>query len=492
MILAILLTSFLMPAMQQDGEDQVVRLRDGRLLVGAIVEHDLDGLIMTTALDGGRYELTWRDLFPGEAERLRDNFGYRNQTEVPMTTAHRVLLQNGREIIGRLLREDNRNLEIRVRDTTSTVPKTRLAAPPEKVIVEASTILTPEQYYGERVPQIDSTDRFANFDFAQELEVMFALDEAKVHYELSATLASAEGDDALLSRIDGALSKLEDTIANRVEAEKLDLIRQMMHRNRFTVAEGLIADFEREHSDSPLRGEYLQIADRVEGRRDAAVTRYLERHWFNRVAKVIKRKALEKNVPMDQLVTWLETEVPVIVRQQLLKEVQDLNTHLDLGTIDARWFARLEGGATAHVAGFNDGTWILGEERARAGLVPEEDEAADGKSEQQKEMEDRMKRYLDNIQASRRSASGGGAGDVSPEDWWMRASVTARFQWMLAYYSEFSGDYKVLSVKFSYCATCAGSGYIEIMDVSQEGARQRKKKCPTCHGIQVKRSVNFK
>jgi len=491
MMLAILLTSLLIsPSLQQE-EDQIVRLRDGRLLVGAIVEHDLDGLILTTALDGGRYELTWRDLFPGEADRLRDGFGYRNQTEVPMTTAHRILLQNGREIIGRLLREDNRNLEIRVRDTTSLVPKSRLAAPPEQVVVEASTILTPEQYYAERVPQIDSNSRFANFDFAQELEVMFALDEAKVHYELSQAIAMTEGDEALLNRIEGAISKLEDTIVNRVEAEKLEMIRQMMHRNRFTVAEGLIEEFEREHANSPLRGEYLQIADRFEERRNAAVTRYLERHWFSRVVKVLKRKSLEKNVPMDELTSWLETDVPLLVRQQLLTEMTALDSHLDIGSIDSRWFARLEGGATAHTAGFNDGTWILGEEKARAGLKDESEKEDDGKSEQQREMEDRMKRYLDNIQASRRSASGG-AGDVSPEDWWKRASVTARFQWMLAYYSEYSGDYTVLSVRFAYCATCAGSGYIEVTDVSQEGARQRKKKCPTCHGIQVKRSVNFK
>ncbi|MFK5954969.1 MAG: hypothetical protein QM477_00835 [Planctomycetota bacterium] len=491
MMLAILLTSLLIPAVQQNGEDQIVRLRDGRLLVGAIVEHDLDGLVLTTALDGGRYQLSWRDLFPGEAERLRDNFGYRNQTQVPMTTAHRVLLQNGREIIGRLLREDNRNLEIRVRDTTSLVPKSRLAAPPEEVVVEASTILTPEQYYAERVPKIDSTSRFAHFDFAQELEVMFALDEAKAHYLLSQEIASAEGDTALLNRIEGALAKLEDTIANRVEAQKLDMVRQMMHRDRYTVAEGLLAEFDQEHSDSPLRGEYLQLADRFEERRDAAVTRYLERHWFSRVVKVLKRKSLEKGVAMDQLSSWLETEVPLLVRQQLLIELKDMDSHLDLGSIDARWLARLETAPTAHTAGFNDGTWILGAERATVGLKDEEEKKDDGKSDQQREMEDRMKRYLDNIQATRRSASGG-AGDVSPEDWWRRASVTSRFQWMLAYYSEFSGDYNVIAVKFTFCQTCAGSGYIEIMDVSQNGARQRKKKCPTCHGIQVRRSVSFK
>jgi hypothetical protein len=102
-----------------------------------------------------------------------------------------------------------------------------------------------------------------------------------------------------------------------------------------------------------------------------------------------------------------------------------------------------------------------------------------------------MKRYLDNIESQRRSASAS-EEDVSPEDWWRRATVTQRFQWLLAYYSEFSGDYQVLSVKFSYCNTCAGNGYIEVMDMGTTGAKQRKKKCPTCHGVQVRRSINFK
>lgn len=492
MMLSLLLATFLVHPFAQESDDQVVRLRDGRLLVGAIVEHDLDGLVLTTALDGGRYSLTWSDLFPGEADRLRDAFGYRNETEVPMTTAHRVLLQNGREIVGRVLREDNRNLEIRVRETTSVVPKQRMAAPPEEVVVEAASILTPQQFYIERVPQVDASDREAQFQFAQELEMMFALDEAKVHYELCGALASAEGDDALSRRVEGALSKLEKTIANREEAQALEEIRQLMNRERFTAAELLIEEFDQAYPDSPLRGEYLQLADRFEGRRDAAVTRYLERHWFHRVTSLLKRKALEKDIQMEQVTAWLETEVPLLVRQQLLEEIQDMDTHLDLSTIDARWFYRLEqGGANAHAAGFNDGTWILGEERAAAGLEDEEEDEESGKSEQQREMEDRMKRYLDNLEAQRRSASAS-AEDVSPEDWWRRASVTQRFQWLMAYYAEFGGDYKVLSIKFSYCATCAGGGYVEVMDISSDGAKPRKKKCPTCHGVRVRRSVNFK
>ena len=492
MILTVLLTSFLLtPALPQQSGDQVVRMRDGRLLVGSILEHDLDGLLVSTALDGGRYTLSWSDLFPGEADRLRDAFGYRNQMGVPMTTAHRVLLQNGREIVGRLLREDNRNLEIRVGETTSVVPKQRLAAPPEEVVVEAASILTPEQFYAERVVQVDSSDRNRQFEFAQELEVMFALDEAKTHYELCGSLADGLGDEALRKRVDGALSKLERTIANREEAQRLELIRQLMNRKRFTQAEDALAAFDSDFPDSPLRGEFLQLADRFGERRDIAVTHYLESHWYHRVVKVLKRRALDKNAQMDQLSSWLETEVPLLVRQQLLEEIKDMDTHLDLGTIDGRWFARIEQGATAHTAGFNDGTWILGEERAKAGLKAAEEEKDDGKTEQQRQLEDRMKRYLDNIESQRRSASAS-TEDVSPEDWWRRATVTQRFQWLLAYYSEFSGDYQVISVKFSYCNTCAGAGYIEVMDMGSGGAEQRKKKCPTCHGVQVRRSINFK
>ncbi len=475
----------------QQEEDQIVRMRDGRLLVGAILDHDLDGFVVETARDGGRFQLTWSDLFPGEAERLRDAFGYRNQKQVPMTTAHRILLQNGREIIGRLLREDARNLEIRVRDTTSLIPKQRLAAPPEEVVVEAATILTPEQYYAERLPQVDSQDRYAQFDFAQELEVMFALEQAKQHYEICAQLAADASDDALAKRVVGALDKLQKTIANREEAKQLDKIRQLMNRERFTEAEELLAGFETQFPNSALRGDYLQLADRFEERRDAAVTRYLQRHWFHRVTKVLKMKALEKDVALDELISWVETEVPLMVRQQLLSELKEMDSHLDLTGIDVRWNKRLEKGATSYTAGFNDGTWILGEERARAGMKQTEEEKTDNRSAQQREMEERMKRYMDNLEAQRRAANAGNE-DVKPEDWWLRATVTQRFQWLLAYYVEFSGDYQVTAVKFSYCPTCGGQGYIEVMDVSAAGAKQRKKKCPTCHGVQVRRSISFK
>jgi hypothetical protein len=491
MILSLLLTTFLLPAMPQDGGDEVVRLRDGRLLVGAIVEHDLDGFQLTTARDGGRYVLVWSDLFPGEADRLRDAFGYRNEAEVPMTTAHRVLLVNGRELIGRILRQDDRNLELRNRETTTIVPLQQLAAPPEAVVVEAASILTPEQYYAERLPQVDVASADAQFEFAQELEVMFALEQAYAHYAVCSELATAAGDDALVKRVAGAMSKLEKTIANRAEAEFLETVKQLMHRERFTEAQALMASYDQAFPEQAFRGEYLQIEDRFDERQDTAVTRYLERHWYNRALKVLKRKALDKDLRLDDTMSWLETELPVVLRQQLITEVQGMDDQLDLISIDQRWRARLELGASSHTAGFGDGSWVLGEERAKAGLHEAESEEDSGKSEEQRLMEERMKRFMDNLEAGRR-AKAAKDEDVSPEDWWRRASVTNRFQWLLAYYAEFSGDYEIINIRFNLCNTCAGKGFLEYVDVAAQGAKTKRRKCPTCHTVQVRRTVVFR
>jgi hypothetical protein len=493
MILPLLLTALLLPAMpQDDGGDQVVRLRDGRMLVGAIVEHDLDGFRLTTALDGGRYTLAWSDLFPGEADRLRDSFGYRNQTEVPMTTAHRVLLANGRELIGRIMRQDNRNLELRVKDTTTIVPLQRLAAPPEAVVVEAATILTPEQFYAEAVPQVDQQNALKQFEFAQELEVMFALEEARTHFLLCQELADAVGDSAMSNRVNGAVAKLDKVIANREEAKYLESIKQLMHRERFTAAQELMNGYNSTFGNAALRGEFLEIEGRFDERRDNAVTRYLERHWYNRALKLMKRKALDKDLHMDEAMAWLTSELPLLVRQQLIEEIQSMDEEINLTSINERWYARLEMGASSHSAGYGDGSWVLGVERAKEGLHAAEEEAEnDGKSEEQRKMEERMKKYMDNLEAGRR-AKASTEQDISPEDWWQRAAVTQRFQWLLAYYAEFSGDYELVNVKFALCNTCAGQGFLEYLEVANEGAKTKRKKCPTCHAVQVRRSVTFK
>lgn len=480
-------------AAELEGEDELVRLRDGRVLVGAIVRHDLDGLEIRAARDGGRFVLSWDDLHPGEAERLRAAFGYREEVGVPLVNAARLLLRNGREEVGVVLRRDERGIELREREIVKVVPLEQLAAPPETVLVAASLVYTPEQYYAWRAAEVPEGDALRQYDFARELQAVFALEQAAAHLEKARALAAAAGDQALLRRVEGAAQALARTIAHRAEAERLEQVRQLVHRERFAEAEELLASYEEDFPQGGLRGEFLDLKDRFEEQRVAGMTAFLARSWFNVAAALLRRKALDREAAVDALMDFAEENVPAQVRKSLLADLKKTyKGDADEALVEALWKKRVAAAPKRHQASYGVGTWILGEERARAGLEPEAEENSDsGKSPEQLELEERTRRYLENLERQRLQSQGQ-QGEATPEDWWRQASPSERFQWLLAYYAEFSGDYAVTNVAFDNCPTCGGTGVVATTELTAQGGRERKQRCPTCHGVGVRRSLTFR
>ncbi len=492
MISVLLATAaLLLPAVPQgDPNYEVVRVLDGRLLVGEIIEHDLDGLVVLSARNGGRYQLTWSDLFPGEAERLKTGFGYKTEIETPMVSADRLMLVNGQQITGRILRRDNSEIEIRSRSMTTVVPTSRLAAPPEKVQVEATEVLTTEQFYNERLPQISLLDAMAQYDFARELEAVSAYEQSLAHLMVAQQLAA--DDPALLSRIEGAIPRLQTAIEHKLETDKLKEIRTLIYRERFAVAEEQLEAFRDEHSDSPLYEDFLKVADKFESQREDAMIRYLRRNWYKRAASLLKKKSLDRKATMESLQTYATSEVPQAVRAAMVLELETMKKNMDLSEIDTLWQRRFETKPKRHQAGFGNGTWILGEEKARAGLKAEEEEEEDGRTQAEKDLQDRYKRYLENLERSRRAA--GVSEEASPDQWWQSTSASSRYQWLLAFYAEYSGDFELVKVYFNNCPTCNGDGFQEIIELgaSSTSGGQKRKKCSTCHGVRVKRSLFFR
>jgi len=472
---------------QSDTDYEVVRVVDGRLLVGEITEHDLDGLVVVSARNGGTYRLGWSDLFPGEAERLKTGFGYRVEFETPTVSADRLLMTNGQQITGRILRRTSDEIEIRSRGNTVVIPTLRLAAPPETVVVDATEVLTAEQFYAERSPQVSTEDALAQFEFARELEAVSAYEQALVHLELAETLAV--GDDALLNRIAASRPRIHTAIEHRTEIDKLKSIRTLMYRDRFAEAELLMEDFREEHEDSPVYEEYLTLESKFEAQRDAAMLRYLERNWYKRAASLLKKKSLDRKQRMESLQQYASSELPQLMRETMAEELAFMKENLDPSEVDRLWASRLESKPKRHQAGFGNGTWILGEARARSGIQEEEAEEEDGRSAAERELQDRYKRYLENLEQSRRAAGTG--GEQTPDDWWQRATASSRFQWLLAFYAEFSGDFELVRVVFDTCATCNGDGTIEVIEVGA-GAGETRKKCTTCQAIAIRRSIFFR
>ncbi len=492
LLLALLAAPF---APQADGSvDELVRLRDGRLLVGIIEEHDLDGFQLVQARSGGKLRLAWSDLFPGESERLMQSFGIATEISAPTTTAHRLLLRNGREIVGRILSQDVRGIQIRTLESTLQISPQMIAAPPEEIVVEASVVLTPEQFYQERMSGVPVDDGYAQFLFAQELEQMFALQRARERLDAAEVLAKQANDQPLLTRITGAMTKLDVLILNQAEAEALEQIRRAMYRERFEEAEAGIASFMTTFPQPRLKSDFLNVRDKFKTARAQAITRYLARNWFNRAMDEVKRHSLDRDAGVDSLLAWVESELPVTIRQRLGAELEQMDDELDPSALDSLWASRLAPGLVRHRASYGEGTWILGEERARAGMEKTTaEEKDDGKTAEQREMEERVQRYLKNLETQKRAASGAAAeGEATPDDWWRQASVTERSQFLLAYYAEFSGDFETTTLEFKPCPICGGTGVIETVEISSQGSQNRRLRCTICHGVAVKRALNFR
>jgi len=473
-----------------DGSDEIVRLLQGRMLVGEIVRHDLDGFTLVSARTGGRFELQWKDLFPGEAVRLKRHLGYRTDFTEPMVPATRLLLVNGKEIVGRVLRRSDSQIEIRTREQSVVVPRFRLSAPPETVAVPATQVLTPEQFYQERVPEIDSKHAQKEYEFALELRTVFALDRAMEHLQKARELADSEGRADLVRRIAGTEEELRRTLANRAEAEALDHVRQLMHRGRFIQAREELDSFPERYPDSALRGQYVALKERFGKARTDAMEVFLARNWFNAAVGIVQRASLEKDKTVQQRLDWAQSELPRLVREKLLSGLKGIKAEATVSELESLWQARFRHSPKSHQASYGDGSWILGEERARAGIDAPEKKKDDGKTPEQRELEERMQRYLQNLQRAQKRESGD--SEETPEDWWRDATTTRRFQFLLAYYAEFSGDYKIVLVGFQDCPTCGGTGLINVLDLTAGGSRTHKVECPQCHTVGVYRLLTFR
>lgn len=149
-------------------------------------------------------------------------------------------------------------------------------------------------------------------------------------------------------------------------------------------------------------------------------------------------------------------------------------------------------------ATYSIGTWLLGEERARAGIEeePEESEepAAGTAAAERKKLEKRLERYFQNQKVSRKS-NDEDEGE-SPEDFWKRWRGANRAQWLRAYFVENSGLFDVSHVRFANCRECGGTGARLVTysgsAISGDTSSDHLVPCPTCHGVGVTRRLRYR
>lgn len=454
------------PALAQD----IVRLKNGRILTGEVVISDADPDAFTLKLweTGGQVRIRWDQLGADEKRRLA------KEDEMPpvdMIDALVIVTESGDYFRGVLDREDGTMLHLKERGKTSPTPifLSRIVKRESKQLPETD-LYTPLEILQRRAGGADEADPDAMIALAQYAVTWKLFEQAAVYYFKAA--------DALETRAAGDPRVAEWRAAtDEMNARTLlARIHEILDQADFDNAVALTQELQEKYAATPTGLANADLLAQISAQRDAFLANrdlvMLERvidAWPKERAKQISAIVSDAKKDLDLARTradGLDAAIAKALAEKFKAAEQEIND----------WWLRREELVEAdpkkklkrHDPSFGSGTWIL-----RGGRDGGTDfiEFADTQTPQPTNP-----RGPNN--PNQGTAAYGEALETSA-DWWARQSATAKKQWLEAYYAERSPMVVVEEVVGEKpCGTCGGNG----QRTQTRQSRKCRVICPTCHG----------
>ncbi len=482
-------------AAQED--ETMLGLRDGGVLWGKISEHDENGVEFVRLDNGGRVRLAWDLLDPRFERELRERLGYLDLAgDELLVTADLLRTIDGQEIVGLIVHHTDDAVHVKTASTLVAIPKLRIAGPATLVRVPALDVYTKAELY-----QLESAARrdeleaggargaAAHFALAQYCERILDYANAVVHYEQ----ARAEDPGFRPRDLADATARAERKAAAQEQVDFLGEIRRERQRGNYERALSLAASFPSLFPKSPLFEELYELRASVERSRLGALTKAVAERWHHWAGRLASQAARE--LDFDAAAAWVERRMGEEVLSAVAGDLRGIDSGITPERVRELWFARDE--KRIHRASYGSGTWLLGDEKARAGL--EVDRGANPpKSERdaaREDLEDRIRRFL--AQQGTGSRGGRARTEIEPADYWKTWTSAGRAQWLLAHYAEFGGDMELRDVQFRACGECGGTGVnaIEYSGPAVSGSspsRTSRLACPICQHVGIVRRVVYR
>lgn len=475
-----------------------LRLVDGRILWGWIEEHSIDGLDVLRLDNGGRATLPWSMLDPAQRLELEQVFGYvdLNASE-PTVLATRLRTLSGDEFVGLVLSETAESIEFKIANGILTIPRMQLAGPLIQEQVSAREVFTRDELYAREFEQyaaalVDEAVSGAekaemHFELARYCESILDFQRADWHYRAIAE-ADPEFDHPELA---ASLDRAARLALAQGQADELDEIDRLRLRDEFPEALARIERFLEVYPESPLETQVLEQRARVVRDRERDMLREAESRWHYWARRLAREQA--SNDSYEGTLTWIQEalsdEIVARVRADLLRYQDDV----DEARVRDLWAARAA--RRDQRATYGVGTWLIGRDAARAEVVAqagaERESESDARSQERKELEERIQSYLKSQQLASTGGGRGGADAADPADFWEQWTALSRTQWILAYYAENSGDMRVTRAAVRPCRECGGTGVLEVSSAGPTGGT-RLNQCHLCSGVAVIRRVSYR
>lgn len=484
------LRAFMPPAPPSPEDVIMLQLRDGTVRFGAIDEHDRLGLDFIKLEDSGRVRIPWGFLDPTQSESLRTKFGYvQTEVEEALVEAERLLLHGGGVVEGVVVSREGQTYLVKTNGTMLQLPKERVRAIESNIQVPALDVYTREEMYARYAEQADMESAKSVLELARKSESILAFDKAIENYERAIAL----GID-VESKAEGALAAARVKAENQEQVEVLREAEQLRKRGDFDEALTILRTFPEQYEDSPLVEDSRQALVKMLDARERAAIELTHQRWNHWADKLTRAKA--RDATFEEARTWATEEASREIGRRVHEDlVAKISEEIQFEQVKPLWEARRRKGGWKSAGYGRTGTWLLGQDKAQAGGVEEEEPGAAPASEldaQRQAMEQRIKRYIENRRVAQRSASAQDAEDERQQFW---ESWGGKAKWLFAYYVEESGDYDIRPrPALRKCKTCGGLGAIEqiLTGAVPKGDGSALLTCPTCRGVQVSRSIYYR
>ncbi len=496
-------------------EVSMLHLFDGAILWGAIVGHDAQTLHVERLDTGGRLRLPWTQLSPALSEQLLDHYGYVDRSgEEVMIEADRYILRDGREVVAATVRDTFDSFWVKTATSTFAVPKLQIKVPPTRVFVSALEIYTREELYKQELSKLDGVlqdasasaeDKArAHWDLAGYCERIYDFAHAVEHFQALGTVAPG----FKVNETSAGISRNTAKVALQSQLDALREIDTLRARGRFDDAVRRADAFLASYADSPLRPDAAKKKSQVIKAREQKMRQRVAEAWVRWLPRLLDQKARTPLFTLEAALSYIDQGLRNDLVESVTKEVAKTVSAEATPDLARRYWSERQLGRWRS-ASYGQGTWLLGDAEARKGLEPEQKEEAPQSETDaaRKELEQRIKRYLQNQEMVRKSQSPDQQGEeLDREKFWSEYSSGAKSQWMLARYAETSGEFQLRAPGFVNCPDCGGTGVREVVSVrgtlnagnSQGGGRPQTggqislSKCPTCYNMGVFRKVWFR
>ena len=491
-------------AAQQDAT-MMLRLRDGSILWGGVLEHTPESLVFVRADTGGRHRLGWSLLDPVEEKELKTRFGYVEiAAEEVYVDAETLTTTEGQQYTGVVLSRTGDTILIKTASATIPLPKARLAGSPAPTQVPAREVYTKDELYAQKAAEVDASTALGQVELATWCERILDFARAVEHWTKAQELDPSHRTD----EVKAGLARATEKAARADQIEWLANVDALVVKKRFDDAIAAADAFTTRFADSPLRPDAKRALDRAVKARDRWVTERVWSLWNAQLGKVARE--LSVRATLAEVLAGLEGKLQEDVLAGVVKELAKSTKEATAEVVRRAFAARRKERWLR--ASYGQGTWLLGKQAALKGADGEtkpQDAPVNERDKERMELEQRLSRFLENQQLAR-SAQGGADDEDERETFWKELPSTARQNWIVAYYAENSGVFEVRPQPLlSPCRECGGTGTRQMSIVGANsvnnqaqagGGRAAQQAAPTdtfaecvgCHGIGIVRRVSYR